>query len=638
MSEQNQAGSANQSHTKNRPKTKKPIVMDRQPESAQPGLVQQPPKPLNLDVTGSQPAPSTMLYGPHGLFSSGSSANQAARLQDPRLQTAQRQAMAVEMGRAQGNQHLKEVVASIRSEEKKAASIKKSTHRPQSVVAKKTDSPEITGPESYEEDWGGMGPPSIAVGEPPPPKGQNDGVKDQRSEPPAGQAEKEGRQGVEAVLSIQPSYNNSYVPQMMPLIQKETQHQTVSSAEIQRQDDDPAQVIATTAQWNPPLDLAVARTCGEAALRLLVIEQRLKDLKSSMGDLPASDVENALKPLPGLREELTREGDLTTDDVNRLKIVSIFIKSAYEDGVKAMADALVQGLGKIKGSPDTSAVEEMLAEELHYAFIDEGDNEVIAELKTALSTIDTYKGKADKVADWATKVATKVKATKATKFLAAYGKGSEQIGKGLKLFGQVLDAAKVIDGLFSDRAPGGVGSDLNNFKNVIDGIDLGMTFVKAVPLFGTLWSSYYGPLTKAIIGHLEVIKKAEDRQVRDLETWVQTAMGGERTASGAPKLPNNPEILKHFPGGQPVLDFMYALVNGGSPSLSPGIEQFFIAYRERFNAGHEEGNQIEVESHSTWYNPWTWLDEDTSPNLIAWLRSNQDIVWAQLYGSIPKTF
>ena len=153
-----------------------------------------------------------------------------------------------------------------------------------------------------------------------------------------------------------------------------------------------------------------------------------------------------------------------------------------------------------------------------------------------------------------------MEATKATAFLKKFGKGSEYLGKGLKIAGQAADAAKVVDGLFSDRAPGGVGSDLNNFKTAIEAIDLGMTFVKAVPLIGTLWSSYYAPLTKAVIKHLEVIEKAEHRKARDLWTWVHTALDGERTASGAPKLPNNPEILKHFPGGQPVLDFMYALV------------------------------------------------------------------------------
>ena len=49
--------------------------------------------------------------------------------------------------------------------------------------------------------------------------------------------------------------------------------------------------------------------------------------------------------------------------------------------------------------------------------------------------------------------------------------------------------------------------------------------------------------------------------------------------------------------------------------------------------GREE--EIEVESHWHWYDPTTWGEEDTSPNLMEWLQANQAAIWAQLYGSLP---
>ena len=184
---------------------------------------------------------------------------------------------------------------------------------------------------------------------------------------------------------------------------------SLRGTKIQRQDDPPGGDSDTTF-WLPPLDLATAHTCPEAALRLLVIESKLKSLKSSMGDLPTTDVEKALTPLPDLRQKLSREGDLTKKDTLSLILVSVYIQSAYEDGVKAMADVIIQALSGLKESSpgDTSVVEDMLAEELHYAFIDEGDNEYITDLKKGLAAIEKYKGAGDKIVSWATTVTEKV--------------------------------------------------------------------------------------------------------------------------------------------------------------------------------------------------------------------------------------
>jgi hypothetical protein len=92
MAKQNQAAEA-KSDKKNRPKVKPPVVEELTDELA--GLAQLP-------------------GGPMAAAGDGTIEGQAARLRDSRLQTAQRQAMAAQIGRVQGNKHLQRVVASLK--------------------------------------------------------------------------------------------------------------------------------------------------------------------------------------------------------------------------------------------------------------------------------------------------------------------------------------------------------------------------------------------------------------------------------------------------------------------------------------------------------------------------------------------
>lgn len=96
-------------------------------------------------------------------------------------------------------------------------------------------------------------------------------------------------------------------------------------------------------------------------------------------------------------------------------------------------------------------------------------------------------------------------------------------------------------------------------------------------------------------------------------------------------------LIMFFPGGQPILDFMYPLVNDGSASPNATVEQFFLQRRSQFNAGEGNSNQLQSESHSHWYNPLSWGENDTAPNLMDWVTRNSDTVWAQLYGSLPHS-
>jgi hypothetical protein len=286
-------------------------------------------------------------------------------------------------------------------------------------------------------------------------------------------------------------------------------------------------------------------------------------------------------------------------------------------------------------SADTGAADNIgkdLDEELRKAFLVRKDPNRITQIKSVMDAIGKYKGQADKVADWAKKANGLLNSAKLKEFLEAFGKRSKQLGDGKKYVEQVLNAAKVINGLMSDQGPGQAANDIAKFEAAIDGIDIVMGFAKAVPGLGQLWSGYYKPLTDACIKHIKYILRLQDEEKRDLTLFAwMTDKGKGRGPGGVPIIP--PELSSAFPGenikiAQSVLNYMYPLVNGGQAVMIPDVEQFFIKHKGLFNAGADKGDEIDTE--------WHLFKKDTSPNLIPWITRNANTVWALLYGNMQK--
>jgi hypothetical protein len=121
VTDQHQPGSANQSHTQNRPKARLALAVAGQ-TNAEVELAQLPPERLGAEAADGRDGLAALLRGPDGVFGGGSFENQAARLGDPRVTNVQRQALAAQIGRVQGNRHLQKVVASVAWAEKPASS------------------------------------------------------------------------------------------------------------------------------------------------------------------------------------------------------------------------------------------------------------------------------------------------------------------------------------------------------------------------------------------------------------------------------------------------------------------------------------------------------------------------------------
>ena len=386
---------------------------------------------------------------------------------------------------------------------------------------------------------------------------------------------------------------------------------------------------AAPATWTPPFDLPAASKKYEAALRLIIMAQDLNELKESMGSLDKSQLESAVSGIQSLGNDMRSEDALTTDDVNKLEIVSVFAKTAADTGRQALSALISQALQSMFQA-DTGGMDNLqsdLDEEMRKSFKDGADPSRIAQIKSGMDAIGKYKGYADNVADWATKANSLLNSAKLKEYVEAFGKNSKKLGEGMKIVGQVLDAAKLITSLTTNQGPGQSANDIAKFEATLSGIDLVMGFAGAVPGLGQLWSGYYKPLTEACIKHMKYIFKMVDEQKRDLTLleW-ETDQGKGRGPGGTPIIPAL--HMSAFPGGQSILNYMYPLVNGGGATMTPDVEQFFIAHKSLFNAGADSKDPIDTE--------WHFFKKDTSPNLVPWITKNASTVWAMLYGNMRK--
>jgi hypothetical protein len=78
-----------------------------------------------------------------------------------------------------------------------------------------------------------------------------------------------------------------------------------------------------------------------------------------------------------------------------------------------------------------------------------------------------------------------------------------------------------------------------------------------------------------------------------------------------------------------VLDFMWQVMRDPDSitSVPAGIEDYFLEFREQFNAG-ANGDELEKD--------WNLIGRDRAPNIVPWLKRHRDDVWIKLYGAAPR--
>jgi len=199
----------------------------------------------------------------------------------------------------------------------------------------------------------------------------------------------------------------------------------------------------------------------------------------------------------------------------------------------------------------------------------------------------------------------------------------------------IADSIATLAGKINEK-PGGT---QNNIAKIRAGLNIvGFAISKSkVPLIGDLWKGVIKPCADLALDKVGALDKLAERVVKEpkFDEWWQEAKGG----GGAPQLFSSPfdkaVTAKAFPGGQPMLDFMWQVMRGGVSAVPPGVESYFLKFKDQFNAGHADSDSIQEQSNWQALHPSTWGNKATSPNLLKWLNTNKDEAWAMIYGSLP---
>jgi hypothetical protein len=411
---------------------------------------------------------------------------------------------------------------------------------------------------------------------------------------------------------------------------------------LHRQPASPPTGAATASVWKPPFGLAVVTTRDQAREATALIWMRITNLKGELENAGETDAASKLEIIAdearSRTQAMTGDAPLAAQEAHDLTEFGTDAESADREGIATLARKAEQALAPISdaASPDTSATEDELAESLHDAFR-KGSTDRIGQLKETVDKLNEYKKKASEVLTWAKRAATAAKSAKTVQELEKAIGTLKSVGGVLDKVSEVLKAAHAfatITGL-DNKAVSPTQDAINKFQAGLDTIDLAMTFFKAVPLLGTLWSKYYMPLTKEclrLIGVIDRYQDIENRQFGLLDFWNQQASGARKVGQ-APTIPK--DLLAAFPGGQPVLDFMFAIMHDTAPQPTPAVEKFFLEHQELFNVKQESWNKLESEGGSHWYKPWTWRSEEKLENLLPWVQRNRRVVWSMLYGNLP---
>ncbi|MBW4437439.1 MAG: hypothetical protein KME04_09915 [Pleurocapsa minor GSE-CHR-MK-17-07R] len=411
------------------------------------------------------------------------------------------------------------------------------------------------------------------------------------------------------------------------------------SGRIQR-DDPPA--AATT--YNVPEvfdDInRTARTRYEAVVACILMVDRLSSLRTRLaGGEGTAQIDRVLPTLNSMSDRIHASenptASLTVDDIGQLSIVGGYASTAYETGLNTLRVRLRNEVQPLTQAPDLSGlnvIKSHVAERLHSAFNNGGSSSSVAQLRSTMEAIDGYRGHVDRVISWGTTLTSLFSAgSRASEFMTSLGERSATLRTGVERLTQVVTTADALRTLLGSTDTGEAQEGIARFRASLDLIDVGMSFASAVPLMGALWSNYYAPMTRAILNGLQRIYDARDREGREtaLYEWMT---GDSRPSDRAPII--SAAVRSFFPGGQPVLNFMYAVVNNLDPEVTPSVERYFVDNAGRFNAGLESSARLGTESDSTWYDPTTWGSAERAPGLLRWVRQNKNTVWAQLYGDM----
>lgn len=374
--------------------------------------------------------------------------------------------------------------------------------------------------------------------------------------------------------------------------------------------------------WTAP-DGTECRTRGAAAGKIIwIINGELASLQGHLGEgtMPALDLvlEEGLALFQHYHR--TRQEALTASDVDGL---DGWIGDAEQAGERALGRVRRPTSELLREMSRAPTIEELPAEramELHTAFT-QGSTDRLGEVRSVIDTIKEYNGEVRDLASHASRALGRVDAARtANRISNAAGRADDYLGKISNITGVARGFASLAE--LDNESPDEMQGAISRVDAALEGIDAGMTFVRAVPVLGQLWSNYYLPAARRCLSILRHIATQQARNWREFFA----AMSRRWRRGRPPRIPM--EYVRYFPGGRPVFRFVWNALCDRQSRPSRAVKEYFLTHRELLEAG--TGDELETERHGL-----LWLKTRLTTDLWPYARRNRRHLWAMLYGDLP---
>lgn len=382
--------------------------------------------------------------------------------------------------------------------------------------------------------------------------------------------------------------------------------------------------------WISPLDQTAVTERASACVVLVDLKGQLDGLADfGVPECAAlsARIGQQLAALPG-------SAALTPAEAQTLTSLGALAIGAHNHAMAELRRSYTAELGKYTGV-NLAAAEDEIAEALHGMFIDDPGSNKLATLKELLGKVKGVSSKAAKAASWAAKAKPSVAVAQKLEHLEKGLSGfSGLLGEGADVLG-LVDAIGTLIGKLNAR-PGATQGDVAKIRAGFTIVDFAIK-KSHVPVIGDFWSQLIKPAADACLNGVAGLDKLAESSVKlgKFDDWWQDARAGrEAPLIGASPL-EKALFEKYFPGGQPMLNFMWGLMRRDVTEVPPTVESYFLKFKRQFNTGHDPSDQIDEQSNTTWYDPRTWGNRATSSNLVKWLNRNKAEAWAMIYGALP---
>ena len=391
---------------------------------------------------------------------------------------------------------------------------------------------------------------------------------------------------------------------------------------------------APTASWNAPAGYGAASTTQQAMIPLFKIRTESTELAGA----GFADLKIAADEAGTWMGNFTSGADrpLTADEVRKLTDFGNEFQGKQEKAVREVAQAIAAQLTSwISSKPINDDDLFELREAVHSQF-NKSDKDMLTKASELLGKVEELTGEVEK---WAGRGAKAKDYIQSAKKLEDIEKGvkeiKDKIGEAKKMVDLVRDISKMVGAI--GNSPAGV-DDIGAVEGMLGVMNFAISKAK-IPGLTQLWDEYIYKLAKACLVQLRKVKEQlykNDRGDAGMVKFFFVQHQGDATAPDIKGAAQHGDPAAHFPGGQPMLNFMWQLMRDPDSitSVPAAVEDFFVKWRKNMNAGQAEDNQLQSDSKAS--NLWNAFSRERAPNMVPWIKQNRDEAWVKLYGGMPK--